>query len=74
MALFLRTTWAKSDMLRRSNIVVTGCEENPICLLRREDCGGCSIRIKMLEGGGEVFIEEVEDNNEEEQQHYCTVQ
>ena len=65
----MRTTWAVSDILRRSNTVVD-CENegarglDVVC----EDCGGCSIIIQMLPNEGEVDDElgDGDEDNEDE--------
>ena len=64
----MRTTWAVSDILRRSNTVVD-CENegarglDVVC----EDCGGCSIIIQTLsteEESDDELGDEDEDNDE----------
>jgi len=67
-ALFMRTTWAVSDILRRSNTVVDceteGARLNLDC---GGDCGGCRIVIEMLpteEESDDELGDEDEDSEE----------
>ena len=58
-ALFLRTSWAESQMLRESNLV-TDCTDTP-----DTDCcdGGC-ISIKAFEDGSEDEPQSDDDDTE----------